>query len=130
MKKVLITMTVLASMMAGAMVFSSFTTQEQGVKEESMQLCINDPTYWEGIAWYPTPNKVSGIYISVYQTRGQCNSYYAIITDTKSISASIGAQLWVKENPNYDPYNSNDRQWWKNCKYYVTSGTSDFYFNM
>ena len=43
-------MAVLASMVAGAMVLSSFTAPKQDVKSERITTEVNVPTYWEGMA--------------------------------------------------------------------------------
>ena len=125
MKKVLITMAVLASMVAGAMVLSSFTAPKQISKDE---MCngLNIPSYWEGLARNKA-NYDCGLYITVYQTPNLCNDYYAIITDTKCSSGTIGKELVVKVNYNYD---SESKYWYNHCRYYVTSGTSDYYFDM
>lgn len=124
MKKVLITMAVLTSMVAGAMVFSSFAAPKQNAQKECMQTEVNVPTYWEGYA-YPTNGQggavnLYGIYISVYQTENACNSFYAKTKD--------GKEAWVKTNPNYDP--DNRVSWMRRQKYYVTFGSDNYYFSM
>jgi len=119
----LITMAVLTGLVAGGMVFSSFSTPKQVVKEKTIANELNDPVYWEGLA----NNKTyygCGLYISVYRN---CGSFYAVITGTKCTSAPVGKELTVKENRNYDP---ESKMWYNKCGYYVTCGTSDFYFDM
>ena len=123
MKKVLITMAVLTSMVAGAMVFSSFATQKQDAEIERVQKEVNVPAYWTGRA--RTCND-GWLDIEVYQTEGQCNSFYAKVTNA-DYEPYIGKELWVKQNPRYDPNNR-----YPGCsekKYFVTCGC-DYYFDM
>lgn len=121
MKKVLITMAVFTSMVAGAMVFSSFT-----VTKTNETACLQTiPTYWEGSACMDgSSDPACRISIKVYQVEGQCNSYYAVVQKDKS-------EVWVRENPDYDP---NDRggRWsgTKVYKYYITYGNHNWYFSM
>ena len=82
-----------------------------------------EPTYWEG--WASTGSK--SVYLKVYQTPGQCNSYAADIYSNARCDTKLG-EAWVKENPNHDSScmytNSHCR------KYYITYGGSNYYFNM
>lgn len=122
MKKVLITMAVLASMVTAAMVFSSFGAPKQNVKEKCTQIEVDDPRpYWDGRARRDVDYNES-IYITVYQAEGACNSFYAVYYEN-----GIDKEVWVKENPDYDRYSST---WWKACKYYVSRIGKNYFFNM
>ena len=124
MKKMLITMAVVTGMVAGAMVFSSFMAPKHEKKTECVQTKSNVPVYWEGCA------HACGepyLFIKVYQTEGQCNSFYAIVTSAYYTSNN-GKELWVRENPKYNP--DKDRPYCYEKKYYVTCGGDDYYFNM
>ena len=83
------------------------------------------PTYWEGWANDTGSKKV---YLKVYQTPGQCNSYAADIYYLEYGEYVKKGEAWVKENPNYDSScmytNSRCR------KYYITYGGTNYYFNM
>lgn len=121
MKKILITMAVLTGMVAGAMVFSSFAAPNSNDNKERVQLNVNDPVFWEGEA--KDADYYQKVYITVYQTVGQCNSFYAIDKQNN--------QYWVKENPRYDPDNCRGgRGDTCNRKYYITKGGTNYYFNM
>lgn len=115
-------MAVLASMMAGAMVFSSFTAPKQEVKETCSQNVMGVPIYWEGVA-RTLGRDPSLLEIRVYQTEGQCNSYYAVVKSGRH----EGKELWVKENPDFDGNTFGGSK--SNYKYYVTC-IGDYYFNM
>ena len=114
-------MAVLTGMVAGAMVFSSFAASKQEKELECVQLAQAIPSYWDGVAYdcaghNPTP-------IKVYQTEGQCNSFYAVVQSGNY----KGEQCWVKNNPRYD---SEHPTWNGREKYYITCGNTNLYFNM
>ena len=83
-----------------------------------------EPTYWEGNAVADGPGSV---YLQVYQTPGQCNSFVAHIYRNYRLNEKLGEQ-WVKENPNYKSRNSNINS--ESCKYYITYRGLNYYFNM
>lgn len=121
MKKLFIAASLIIGMIAGAMVLSSFSEPKQEINKECTQFSVNDPVYWEGEA--KTADYYNAVYIKVYQTSGQCNSYYAV--------TKFGEEFWVKENPDYDPDNCNDaRGYTCTRKYYVTIRNINYYFNM
>lgn len=114
-------MAVLASMVAGAMVLSSFSAPKQDASE---LLQVDPPTYWEGRAIdYSSHYSRPSVYIKVYEVEGQCNAYYAVVSGGEY----NGNKCWVKENPDYD---SSSRTEPYNKRYYITCGYSDYYFNM
>lgn len=122
MKKVFMTMAVLTGLVAGGMVFSSFTEPNQEAKKDCFQQLVNAPVYWEGYANHRSdPAWNNRIYIKVYRTEGQCNSFYAVLTGGEMcLDDDIGRQFWVKEN----------EQRPLGRRYYVTYRNSDYYFNM
>lgn len=124
MKKVLITMALLISLMASGMVFSSFTAPKQDAKEKSEHVEVNVPVYWEGGACYSGRGD-DYLYIKVYQTEGQCNSFYAVVTGAY-FSSNVGKELWVRPNPDYNP----DKYDCCYKKYLVSCGGRDYFFNM
>lgn len=124
MKKVLITMAVLASMLAGAMVLSSYVTPKQDVKSERTTTEVKVPTYWEGMAH--ADNDWDYVFIKVYQTEGMCNSFYAVIQSGYAAGVRRGDEVYVRNNPKYD---SNSRNW-RNKKYLITYRNSDYFFDM
>ena len=76
MKKVLITMAVLASMMAGAMVLSSFTAPKQDVKEHSSITMYDEWTKVGSYYGYNRDGEKSRCPFVVWEKAGMCNSYY------------------------------------------------------
>ena len=112
---------------AGTMVLSSFTE----LKQECVKNGMNAPTYWEGRAsCCDGYSSISSYYlnIKVYQTEGMCNSFYAVVVDGNCFAGvSAGDELWVKENPKYDPTGIGC---WTSYKYMVTYRDYNFYFNM
>lgn len=121
MKKLFIAASLLIGMIAGAMVLSSFSEPKKNEKTTCLQLIFKTPTYWEGHARRANNPNAATLYIKVYQSEGQCNSYYAVTTDN-----GYEEQMWVKENPDYVPRSSKIGQY----KYYVTWHNQDYYFNM
>jgi len=129
MKKFFIAATLLIGMVAGAMVLSSFNEpKENDDCIEKSALNVGVPTYWEGRAYYiPMGMSSNYIDIKVYQSEGQCNSYYAVVQKDNS-------EVWVKTNMNYDPSLSgtsdNARSQQNYYQYYVTYRNTDYRFNM
>lgn len=77
MKKVLITMAVLASMVAGAMVFSSFAAPKQKMSKECPSITIDEG--WNKVGSYYGYNKEgkkSDWCFVVWEKAGMCNAYY------------------------------------------------------
>lgn len=119
-------MTVLTGMVAGGMVFSSFAAPEQDVKSERITTEMNVPTYWEGMAHASSGENY--VFIKVYQTEGMCNSFYAVIQSGYSSGVKSGDEVYVRNNPNYDPDRSGVS--YKNKKYLITYHNCDFFFDM
>ena len=77
---------------------------------------VNAPYYWQGWTTWP---QTARIYITVYRTEGQCESFYAVITkyaingNTKPVNS---VEAWVKKH--------------KNGNYYVTYKDTDYFFSM
>ncbi len=131
MKKVFMTMAVLTGLVAGGIVFSSFTTPQQERANGVLEFKVNDPIYWQGraVKYNGSLQASSWVEINVYQSANACNSFYAVITNS-NLSYTRGDQVWVKENPNYDS-DSRQRNINPNVrKYYITYGGKDFYFDM
>lgn len=129
MKKILITMAVLTGMVAGAMVFSSFSKPKQENATVSSHVSVNTPTYWEGRAERGSDVDSSNsnpitfqdyIDIKVYSVEGQCGSYYAVVLKDNS-------ETWVKSNPYYD---GNPRHGTKFYSHYIVYKNSYYYFTM
>lgn len=120
MKKVLLSMTLLIGMTAVMLVLSSFTAPKQETTEISVMSLVNAPVYWEGYAHlYGDPAWNKRIYIKVYRTEGQCNSFYAVLTGGEmSLDDDIGREFWVKEGRS--PYGD----------YYVTYRNGNYHFGM
>ncbi len=118
MKKWLTAIVFILGMIVGSVILSSFTER----KQECVQNGMNVPTYWEGEACTSWNYGHYCINIKVYQTEGMCNSFYAVITS----GDDAGYELWVKENPHYDPYRQTDYL----GKYFVTYKDRNYYFDM
>ncbi len=116
-------MAVLTSMVAGAMVFSSFAAPKQDVKLERITTEVNVPTYWEGMAH--ANNNWDYVFIKVYQTEGMCNSFYAVLQSGYG-NVKKGDEVYVRNNPKYDP----DKNGYIFKKYLITYNNSDYYFDM
>ena len=120
-------MAVLTGLVAGGMVFSSFTKSNTIDNPNQINTPINDPTpYWSGYMYgggnYGHVDISRGYKIKVYQTEGQCNSYYA--------KNESGEQSWVRENPNFESYSRQLIGADKYFKYMVTFNYRTYYFNM
>ncbi len=128
MKKLLIAASLLIGMIAGAMVLSSFSEPKNGNVLEGV-MKIDPPTYWEGNAWLCTEQfSHPYLYIKVYQVENQCNAYYAIVEYYSGGGSRYnGEKCWVKVNEDYNPSSVTCPY---NKKYYITCGSSDWYFNM
>jgi hypothetical protein len=135
MKKLFIAASLIIGMIAGAMVLSSFSEPKTNVF--CSQLKVNVPIYWQGVAYCDVSGVVNDnnpfVSIDVYQTPNACNSFYAIIKRTGGLSGGqVGDEVWVCENPDYDPNTS-----WRGVnkktsyyKYYISYCNHYFYFNM
>ena len=115
------TIAVLTGLVAAGMMFSSFTIAKQKTIENSVQIMVNVPVYWEGLAW--NPDTQGRIKIKVYQVEGQCNSFYAHVI----VDYEVKAEVWVRENPNYNPraYSTSNAM-----KYCVSYNNRQYYFDM
>lgn len=51
-------------------------TENKSNNEATTETSINAPVYWQG--WALSGNNVVELYLTVYQSNGMCNSYYAI----------------------------------------------------
>lgn len=112
-------MAVLASMVAGAMVLSSFVVPEKNSADVCAKLKI-DPIY-EGAAYCLDCGGIVYVYLYIYKEVGRRDSYYAL--DIK------GNRYPVKENPNYM---KDTRRRDNDYKYYIyiKKEGSNFYFNI
>lgn len=118
-------MAVLASMVAGAMVLSSFTAPKTNVKSNEICMFSEDPMpYWSGKAYrggdYGHVDISRSYNIKVYIAEGQCNSYYA--------KNESGEQAWVRENPDFEEYSRQLIGANKYFKYMVTFDYKTYYF--
>lgn len=127
MKKILITMAVLTGMVAGAMLFCSFSKPEQENATNSSLVSVNTPTFWEGRAErgfdVDSNNTMTFndyIDIKVYSVEGQCGTYYAVVLKDNS-------ETWVKSNPRYD---GNPEHGTKFYSHYIVYKNSYYYFTM
>ena len=117
-------MAVLASMVAGAMVFSSFAAPKHCSNNECVQLTINNRPIWEGRAY--DRNNNSWLSLKVYPDG--CGSYYAVIQASGAFSCKVGDEVWVTGNPDYDPDRRDSSYYTK--KYRISYRDKYFYFNM
>ena len=78
MKKILITMAVLTGMVAGAMVFSSFTAPKNNDETVCSQISMNDG--WRRVGKY-TGKSDDGQYLkfTIWEKEGSCNAYYWVV---------------------------------------------------
>lgn len=120
-------MTVLTGMVAGAMLFCSFSKPEQENATNSSLVSVNTPTFWEGRAErgsdVDSNNQITFndyIDIKVYSVEGQCGTYYAVVLKDNS-------ETWVKSNPHYD---GNPRHGTKFYSHYIVYKNSYYYFTM
>lgn len=84
MKKVLITMAVLTSMVAGAMVFSSFVAPKTNDETVCSQISVNDE--WTRIGFYygyDSNGRQSNWKFSIWVKQGEPNTYYWVYADDK-----------------------------------------------
>lgn len=135
MKKVLFVVSLFIGMIAGAMVLSSFSEPKENDNNEYVKSKLKEPSYWQGRALVSigsgriTGDYNTGLDITVYQTPNACNSFYAVITRTVAVSGNVGDEVWVRENSNYDSYETN-KYLQSYYKYYITYRGNDFFFNM
>ena len=76
MKKVLITMAVLTSMVAGGMVFSSFAAPKTNDKSAHTQINANNGWRKVGVYFGQTDNGKYGHNFAIWEKDGMCNAYY------------------------------------------------------
>ena len=78
MKKVLITMAVLASMVAGAMVLSSFTAPKTNDESVCSQINSDDEnwTYIGSYYGYDRDGNKTGHTFRIWERKNACNAYY------------------------------------------------------
>ena len=81
------------------------------------------PTVWEGFAKDFNGNS---LYIRVYYADNACSSLVAHVYANGSNSAKTG-EVWVKENPNYNPKSASSKH---SSKYYITYGNRNYYFDI
>lgn len=125
-------MTLIASVVAGAMTLSAFT---KPTKVESV-LEITASPVWEG---YAIANGAGGKYenmmsgssstrrIRVYPTDNSCGAYYAVTLNDSGHEGDI--HYTVKNNPNYDYTSQNSRRV-EYYSQYITIGSRDYFFRM
>lgn len=87
-------------------------TENKSNNEETTETSINAPVYWQG--WALSSNNVDKLYLTVYQSNGMCNSYYAIASkfnESGNIIDIEPVELVVKEGSRgyyYVTYDGND----------------------
>lgn len=92
-------------------------TENKSNNEETTETSINAPAYWQG--WASSGGSFR-LYLTVYQSDGMCNSYYAIASKfikTRNIIDIEPVELVVKKSKNRDGY-------------YVTYDGTDYSFIM
>lgn len=93
-------------------------TENKSNNEATTETSINAPIYWQG--WVRSSNSVDKLYLTVYQSNGMCNSYYAIASKFNDsgniIDIEPPVELVVKE--------------WRSGYYYVTYDGYDYSFTM
>ena len=97
-------------------------TENKSNNEATTETSINAPIYWQGWAkWREEPGRQ--LYLTVYQSNGMCNSYYAIASEyqsnynNKKIDLEPVVELVVKEES-------------RSGYYYVTYKGIDYSFSM
>lgn len=81
MKKVLITMAVLTSMVAGAMMFSSFCEPKQNVNKKLLEATVKDGWREIGVFIGTCPNCYYTAKFRIWETKDACGSYYWVLLD-------------------------------------------------
>lgn len=132
MKKFVLTMTLIAGVVAGAMTLSAFT---KPTKTESAIEITASPV-WEGWVY---SNGARGEYermfyggspspyrIRVYPTDNSCGAYYAV---TLSNGRESSTHYTVKSNPSYD-YKSQEPRRVEYYSHYITIDSRDYFFKM
>lgn len=107
MKKLFLFVALTAAISFCAATFNTFASSNDTT------VTANAPIYWQG---YACASINSHIYITVYQSAGQCNAYYAVVTKYQGCDIEP-EEVWVK-------YDNSKGQ------YYVTFRGNDFYFSM
>lgn len=129
MKKIILTITLIASVVAGAMTLSAFTkpTKMESVIEKSVS------PVWEGTARRGSfkTNQVANsgdgfLSIRVYPTDNSCGAYYAV---TVKYGNEGNVHYTVKNNPNYD-YTCSNRLTVDCYSHYITVGNDNYFFKM
>ena len=129
MKKIILTITLIASVVVGAMTLSAFT---KPAKTESV-LEISASPVWQGTArvgWFKS-NTVTNytsqmLSIRVYPTDNSCGAYYAVIVEYGNEG---NVHYTVKNNPNYD-YTCSNRLTVDCYSHYITVGNDNYFFKM
>ena len=95
-------------------------TENKSNNEATTETSINAPIYWQGWAkWREEPGRQ--LYLTVYQSNGMCNSYYAIASEFRNSYGTFDiepvVELVVKEGS-------------RSGYYYVTYKGTDYSFSM
>lgn len=94
-------------------------TENKSNNEATTETSINAPVYWQG--WAQAGNLSLKLYLTVYQSNGMCNSYYAIASKFQNHYSTIDikpvVELVVKEGS-------------RSGDYYVTYDGKDYSFSM
>lgn len=129
MKKIALTMALIAGVVAGAITLCAFT---KPAKMDSV-LEITASPVWEGTARVGSfeSREVSNYsnqfkYIRVYPTDNSCGAYYAVVV-TYGNEGSV--HYTVKSNPYYD-YSCNRKLIIECYSHYVTIGDDHYFFKM
>lgn len=94
-------------------------TENKSNNEATTETSINAPIYWQG--WAQLTSTTQKLYLTVYQSNGMCNSYYAIASKFKNSYEAFDiepvVELVVKEGS-------------RSGYYYVTYDGKDYSFSM
>ena len=106
-------------------------TENKSNNKATTETSISAPIYWQGWATqgFGGLNRKE-IYLSVYQSTGMCNSYYAIASKLKIITTKYGythEEYETIENVELVVKEKNDDS---HYEYYVTYDGSQYRFNM
>lgn len=115
MKKLFLFVALTAAISFCASTFNSFASSNDTA------VTANAPAYWQGYA-----RAYDGyVYITVYQSYGQCNSFYAEVSKWQH---KVGWNDFVVDDVNNEQCTVKYSEYKK--QYYVTFRGMDYFFNM
>ena len=100
-------------------------TENKSNNEATTETSINAPVYWQG--WALSSNNVDQLYLTVYQSNGMCNSYYAIASKFND------GKDWFTGNDiiiDIEPVELVVKEKSRSGYYYVTYAGKDYSFSM